>query len=158
MGITMTTKLFLGLAVTATAAAGIGITAAQASPSSSDTKFTVVEHAITDTTIDNGTPGDSIGDLLAFGNPVYNAANTVQVGSDQGCCVRTTPGVSYECSWTLNMKAGPLVVQGPFNDKSDSILAITGGTGAYASARGQMRLHARNAAGSSYDFTYRIRA
>jgi hypothetical protein len=36
------------------------------------------------------------------------------------------------------------------------VLAITGGTGAYAEARGEMQLHARNAAGSEYDFTYRI--
>ena len=43
---------------------------------------------------------------------------------------------------------GSLVVEGPFYDTADSDLAITGGTGAWATARGQMHLHARNAAGS----------
>ena len=35
-------------------------------------------------------------------------------------------------------------------------MAITGGTGAYKSARGQMTLHARNAQGTEFDFTYEI--
>lgn len=34
--------------------------------------------------------------------------------------------------------------------------AITGGTGAYAQAHGEMALHARNAEGTEYDFTYSI--
>jgi hypothetical protein len=47
-------------------------------------------------------------------------------------------------------------VQGPFYDAKDSDLAITGGTGVWASAHGQMHLHARDAAGTAYDFTYRV--
>ena len=34
------------------------------------------------------------------------------------------------------------------------MLAITGGTGAYRDAHGQMTLHARNAKGTEYDFIY----
>ena len=33
-----------------------------------------------------------------------------------------------------------MTVEGPFYDTRDSVLAITGGTGAYANARGQMEL------------------
>jgi hypothetical protein len=33
-------------------------------------------------------------------------------------------------------------------------LAVTGGTGAYADTNGEMRLHARDAKGAAYDFTY----
>jgi hypothetical protein len=35
-------------------------------------------------------------------------------------------------------------------------MAITGGTGKYAGARGQMKLHARDEKGSEYDFTYEL--
>ena len=44
--------------------------------------------------------------------------------------------------------------RGPFLDAGDSALAVTGGTGAYAGAKGEMTLHARNAEGTEYDFGY----
>lgn len=143
-------------------AAGVGVagaTAAAATPGHNDNaghRFTVVEHADTDTVADTGPKGDSLGDVLAFGNPVYNAANTRQVGSDLGSCIRTKVGASWECSWTTLLPGGSLVVQGPFYDTADSTLAITGGTGKYSGASGQMLLHARNAAGSAYDFTFTV--
>ena len=119
-------------------------------------RFTVVEHAVTDTVVDIGPKGDSRGDLLAFANPVFNATNKKKVGSDQGSCVRTAVGKSWECEWTLLLPKGHLVVQGPYFDTADSVLAITGGTGIWAHARGQMVLHARNAKGTSYDFRYDV--
>src|SRR4051812_29883394 len=119
--------------------------------------FTVVERAITDTTADTGPAGDSVGDVLAFANPIFNASNTQKVGTDNGSCVRTAVGKSYECSWTTSLRGGSIVVSGPFLDAGDSTLAITGGTGVYRRASGQMRLHARDAAGSSYDFTFSLR-
>ena len=39
----------------------------------------VVEHAITDTVQQFHPPNNSLGDVLGFHNPVYNAANTRQV-------------------------------------------------------------------------------
>jgi allene oxide cyclase len=33
-------------------------------------------------------------------------------------------------------------------------MAVTGGTGQYLGARGAMKLHARDAKGTAYDFTY----
>lgn len=126
------------------------------SPAVMTTTRAFVEHAETDTVVDIGKKGDSRGDQLAFSNPVFGPHNRTQVGHDLGSCIRTRPGVSWECSWTLVLAHGSLVVQGPFLDAGDSTLAITGGTGRYAQARGQMRLHALNAAGSSYRFIYRI--
>jgi len=119
-------------------------------------QVTFVEHAITDTVVDLGPTGDSLGDLLAFANPVFNATDTTQVGSDQGSCVRTAVGKSWECEWTLLLPAGHLVVQGPYFDTADSVLAITGGTGIWARARGEMVLHARNAEGTAFDFRYDV--
>jgi hypothetical protein len=119
-------------------------------------RYTFVEHATTDTVVDLGPHGDSRGDLLAFANPVFDARNAHRVGRDEGSCVRTAPGRSWECEWTLRLPQGHLVVQGPFFDHHDSVLGITGGTGIWRQARGQMVLHARDAAGTSFDFRYHV--
>ncbi|HQR24929.1 MAG TPA: dirigent protein [Steroidobacteraceae bacterium] len=116
----------------------------------------VVEHADTDATTDTGAKGDSVGDILTFANPVFDKANKVKVGTDQGFCVRTVAGKAWECMWTLTLKDGQLTVEGPFLDAGDSVMAVTGGTGKYAGSRGQMKLHARDAKGSAYDFVYEL--
>ena len=54
----------------------------------------VVEHAITDTVGDVPPKGDSLGDQLAFHNPVFDAADKKQVGHDNGNCVRTVMPVA----------------------------------------------------------------
>ena len=114
----------------------------------------VVERALTDTTVDLGAKGDSVGDLLTFANPVYDATNKTKLGSDQGYCVRVVVGKSWECFWTLLLATGEITVEGPFYDSGDSTLAVTGGTGKYAGAKGALKLHARDAKATSYDFTY----
>lgn len=116
----------------------------------------VVEHADTDAVTDTGAKGDSVGDVLTFANPVFDKANKTKIGTDQGYCVRVAVGKSWECLWTLSLKDGQLTVEGPFLDAGDSVLAITGGTGKYAGARGQMKLHARDAKGTAYDFVYEL--
>jgi hypothetical protein len=123
-------------------------------PSFAAEQLKVVEHPVGETTIDLGAKGDSIGDLLVFANGVFDSANKVQVGSDQGYCVRTVVGKSWECNLTLILKAGQITVEGPFMDEGDSLFAVTGGTGKYAGAKGSMKLHARDAKSTSYDFTY----
>jgi len=125
---------------------------------SDTTTLHVIEHAETDTLQHTGpaNENDSIGDVLGFANPVFDADNTDQVGTDNGLCIRTDPGAAFECVWTLTLDAGQLTVEGPFYDTKDSELAITGGTGDYDDAHGSMTLHARNAKGTEYDFTYSI--
>jgi hypothetical protein len=130
-------------------------TALADTPETMDVTF--VEHATTDTVIDLGEEGDSLGDTLAFGNELYDAENTAVVGSSQGQCFRSVPSVVWECTWTNILEDGSITVQGPFyDDLRDVELAITGGTGAYAGASGTMTLHARDAVGSELDFTFRI--
>ena len=116
----------------------------------------VVERATSDTLVDNAPTGDSVGDTLGFGNALYDASNTTTVGTSSGQCVRTVPGASWECMWTNTLKNGQITVAGPFLDAGDSTLAITGGTGAYRNAGGTMDLHARDALGSAYDFTFHV--
>ena len=125
-------------------------------PALAGEKIQLIEHADTDATLDLGAKGDSVGDLLTFANPVYDAANKTQVGSDQGYCVRVIAGKSWECFWTLRLKDGQITIEGPFYDAGDSVMAVTGGTGKYAGAKGSMKLHSRDAKGSSYDLTYEL--
>lgn len=118
----------------------------------------VVEHAITDTVVDIGPKGDSVGDLLPFANPVFDAADKKQVGSDNGNCVRTVVGTAYECNWTTFLPGGQITVEGPYYDSgADSMLSIIGGTGIYKNVHGEMKLHARGTpVGSEYDFIFSL--
>jgi len=119
-------------------------------------RLQVVERALTDTTVDLSAKGDSVGDLLTFANPIYDAANKTKLGSDQGYCVRVVVGKSWECFWTLLLAEGQITVEGPFFDTGDSVMVVTGGTGKYAGAKGAMKLHSRDAKSTAYDFTYEL--
>src|SRR6201996_7694425 len=150
-----------GLAATGAAAALALPAAAGAHATGHDHRHghtvTVVEHAITDTE-QRAVPGgpDEPGDPLTFTNPVFNAANSRQVGHDEGFCMRlsVTTG-TWECLWTTFLPRGQITVQGPYYDTHNSVLAITGGTGAYAGARGQMALVSRDV-GTEYDFIFHL--
>ena len=119
-------------------------------------ELVVVERASSDVVTDTGAEGDSAGDILTFANEVYDAENTNKIGSDNGWCVRTVPGTAWECFWTLTLENGQITVEGPFYDAGDSILTVTGGTGKYSGASGEMALHARDAQGTAYDFKYTL--
>jgi allene oxide cyclase len=116
----------------------------------------VIEHAVTDTVIPSGGGTDKKGNLLTFNNNVYNVANKKIVGHDEGFCTRISPkdGI-WECLWTTFLPGGQITVQGPYYDKRNSVLSITGGTGKYSNARGQMALNARDG-GAEYDFIFEL--
>ena len=120
----------------------------------------VVEHAITDTVQQFHPPDNSLGDVLGFHNPVFNAANTRQVATDNGFCIRTvaTGKTEWECTWTTLLPGGHITVQGAFfDDGTNTTLAITGGTGKYTGADGTMLLHATgHPVGSEFDFIFAL--
>lgn len=116
----------------------------------------VVERASTDA-VTNGSEKDAEGNVLTFHNKVYDAANKTQVGRDSGYCIRMVVGKSWECNWTTFLDAGSITVEGPFSDTGDTVLAITGGTGAYATARGTMNLRYHNKKGTAFDFIFHLR-
>ena len=124
----------------------------------STTTLNVVERATTDTLqhVGPAKEDDSAGDVLAFANDVYDENNQQKIGTDNGLCMRTAPGKAFECAWTMTLDEGQITVEGPFYDDKDSVLAITGGTGDYENASGQMTLHARNDKGTEFDFGYEI--
>jgi len=118
----------------------------------------LVERATTDAVTDTGKKGDTAGDILTFANVLYNAGNTKKVGTDNGYCVRTVVGKSWECWWTTFLAGGQITVEGPFLDAGPSKLSITGGTGTYSRARGWMDLRARNEKGTEFDFIYHVQS
>jgi len=139
---------YLGIAV-ALAACAVAVDTACAGES-----LHLVERPLHEATTHIHGDQDSPGDLLTFANPVFDQQNRIQVGTDHGFCIRVVAGKSWECFWTLLMKDGMVTVEGPFMDSGDSRFVITGGSGKYVGATGQMTLHPRDAKPSGYDFFY----
>lgn len=151
--------LVIAIVLAAVLACGCGVRAAASSDKSSGDKtiktIHIIEHADTDKTIDVGKKGDSTGDILTFHNKVFNKHDSKKVGRDLGRCIRIKVGHSYECAWTTVLHDGQIMVEGPFYDNRDSVLAITGGTGDYKRARGVMQLSSRKG-GSEFDFVFKL--
>ena len=63
---------------------------------------------------------------------------------------------AYECNWTTFLDGGQITVEGPFFDAKESTLAITGGTGRYRGARGEMELHSRDN-GAKFAFVFHLK-
>jgi hypothetical protein len=130
-------------------------TALAASPAAAFTlDLTLLEKAASDTVTDVGDKGDSLGDILTFNNEVFEDGKSA--GRDNGWCVRTVVGKMWECFWTTMLKDGQITVAGPFQDAGDSTLVVTGGTGNYAGASGEMKLHPRDDKGTEYDFVFHL--
>lgn len=152
----MRSKIVIG-GTLATVVAGTLLTVTAADADRAANRVTVVERAVSDSVVDLAPEGDSAGDLLTFANPVYDRSNSRKVGRDQGSCIRTVVGKAWQCSWTTWLPKGSLVVEGPFYDTRGSTMAITGGTGAYARARGEMHLKAANDQGTAFRFSFVLR-
>lgn len=116
--------------------------------------FVVVERPVGEVTLPLGGKEDAVGNMLVFANKVYDAANKVQVGSDQGFCVRTAVAKAWECLLTYVTKDGNITTEGLYSDAGDSTWAVTGGTGKYSGARGSMKLHGVDAKPTAIVFTY----
>ena len=118
----------------------------------------VVEHADTDAVTDTGAEGDSAGDILTFANEVYDADDKNKVGSRPGHLLphRGRQGLGVLLDALLGQgsdhRRGPV----PRCRRTPS-LAITGGTGEFAGATGDMALSAIGTDGKAYDFVYRIK-
>ncbi|MGH2940447.1 MAG: allene oxide cyclase family protein [Solirubrobacterales bacterium] len=146
----------LPLAVAAIVALALAASAAGGAGASKATVIHVVERASTDA-VTNGDPNkDQLGNVLTFANKVFDKGNKRQVGSDQGYCIRTVVGKSWECNWTTFLTSGSITVEGKFSDTGNTVLAITGGTGAYATTRGEMDLEYHNKKGTAFDFVFHL--
>jgi hypothetical protein len=95
--------------------------------------------------IDLGAAGPSIGDRLTFSNPIFDADGQ-RVGRDVAECVivridPTEPPARQQivqCTISVQFADGQITVQG-MAQGTDNYFAVTGGTGAYRLARGEVR-------------------
>jgi hypothetical protein len=94
--------------------------------------------------VDLGAPGPSIGDRLVFSNPIFDT-NDLLIGRDGAECVivridPTEPPARQQvvqCTISVQLADGQITVQG-LAQGTENYFAVTGGTGAYRKARGEV--------------------
>ena len=127
--------------VTTAALVGVAFTALADTPARSH-RFRLIERLDGITFVDDPPAGDSAGDRLTFDDPLFNATNTRQVGKVLAVCtqVGTSPTL-FHCDITVAIADDSLALQGGFDAATTtSTFAITGGTGRYTKARGEVIL------------------
>ena len=92
--------------------------------------------------VDTGTPGASVGDIVVVRDGMLPSGTLNQV-----CTLVHVAGnpftSDYECTGSIALPNGTITMAGPFNaTKAEQTSAITGGTGAYAKARGEIVVRA----------------
>jgi hypothetical protein len=112
-----------------------------AAPVSAAEQLVLVERITAQTLTDMGPKGDSVGDNITFANQIYDKDNKTLLGHDNGWCIRTIAGETWECFRSITLDQGQITVEGPYYDNQDSSMAVTGGTGIYLSAQGEVRMH-----------------
>jgi hypothetical protein len=106
--------------------------------------------------IDIGEPGDSVGDMFVFDQPLLDERNN-SIGNNSGTCIRTRVGLSSQCQWTLSVDTGSIQVAGREFDKGESDISIVGGTGAYSGITGEMKSVNNNDGTYTQTLYYRVR-
>jgi hypothetical protein len=98
-------------------------------------------------TADNGRRGESLGDLDACRGKLRDAGIGAPAGRAHWNCVYLgSTRAGSDCSAVVGLRGGTLQTAGVLSHTSvTSNWAITGGTGAYAGARGTVRLTQRSA-------------
>jgi hypothetical protein len=118
----------------------LGLVAANASAHDNGNTFQLTGKAIAPpTNIDLGTPGPSAGDQQIISMDVFKGAK--RVGESHVVCVTVRAGI-VQCDNVTNLPGGQIVATGLVTDEQEEqspfIQAITGGTGAYRNAHGQL--------------------
>lgn len=109
----------------------------------------VIEKTTSQHVLDLGKAGPSPGDMFFFASQFWNTAQTHKVGSLRGHCVIESQ-VALHCVGTAHLLGGTLELAGEatFTGSSDSVIAITGGTGTLDGAEGHVTVHNLNSEGT----------
>jgi allene oxide cyclase len=100
--------------------------------------FAVVDSA---TVTDHDPAGESQGDTIVFTQKLYSdQTKSRQIGTDEAFCVRTVVGEHQLCTGIFYLNGGSITITGPETSGVHS-LAITGGTGRFLGARGEVVLN-----------------
>ena len=121
-----------------------------------------------DQDFDVGPPDLTLGDYFVVTEDLFRRGE--KVGQDHAVCTitrleprsGTLKRGAVQCAATLVLPEGQITVQGVRSSALDAqeppnfLLAVTGGTGAYKNARGQMKLKYHNKAGTKFDFVFKL--
>lgn len=105
---------------------------------------------------DNGKPGDSVGDIFTFDQPLLDVDLKI-IGNNSGFCVRTRVDHSSQCLWTLTLEDGSIQIAGREYDEGTSTLSIIGGSGKFSGIRGYMDSSNNNDGTFTQTLHYRYR-
>lgn len=129
------------IALIAAGAAVVTTSVAWAAQSSADSskRAMVLDLRVTmEHVVDQEPSGDSAGDMAVLAGEVLRGGT--KIGQYQGYCVFITSGANSQCTFSLALPNGQLVLStgyGEFNgDTPPSRDPIVGGSGAYSRARG----------------------
>ena len=146
----MTRKLRFGaVAVLLFALLGTGASASGSRDKDDDdvTVIRVTEMIVQEAEIDLGEPGESLGDQFVTSSDLFRAGEKVGVDGVVCTLVRLEPRVSAtaQCVATAEFRKGQITVQGllTFSEETEGEpfrLAITGGTGKYKEAHGELKV------------------
>ena len=127
------------LSLIAIPAIGLAATSAHADKHGNGGDFKLTGKVVGFTKVDLGDPGQSAGDQQIISMDVF--AGTKRVGESHVVCVTVRAGI-VQCDNVTNLPGGQIVATGLVTDaqeeQSPFIQAITGGTGAYRNAHGQL--------------------
>ena len=147
-------RMHLGaaLAVAALALAGSASadTAGKAHPTHDRTiRLVEANKDLQPTFVDTGKPGPSVGDVVVARDEVLREDGS-QAGTFRQTCTLVDLGSSpftstFECAGSIALKDGTITMEGPFVPSApESAAAITGGTGVYRTARGEIVVRAKD--------------
>jgi hypothetical protein len=99
------------------------------------------------TFVDTGKPGPSVGDIVVARDDVLREDSSPAGSFRQTCTLVDLTGnpftSTYECAGSLALKGGLITMEGPLTpSQPENVAAITGGSGRYASAQGEIVVRA----------------
>ena len=98
------------------------------------------------TFVDTGKPGPTVGDVAVFRDDVLRGGETAGAFREVCTVVDLAGGPAtstFECTGSLALKEGTISIEGPFTPAAaEQAAAVTGGTGAYRGARGEVAIRA----------------
>jgi allene oxide cyclase len=112
--------------------------------------FTVIGKQVEQHFVNLGAKGFGVGDEFIFTDQLWNSSRTKKVGSLNVLCTVTSTannGTAH-CVGTATLAGGTLEFAGLSTNQSTTFVAITGGTGRYIGAGGQVTSHSLNSQGT----------